>query len=149
MPLPVLQYLADTDICNSKGSHKEPTPICCIHVSSSPKPLPSLQRLARVEIRKLEQQLDRRANQLSPRALTSPRIRLRTEMDPTSNVFRWPPGSPGANDGHHERLSSQGSLLQQMQANAEQDRLMEELAHFRSIASPRRWAGGAPALPLA
>ena len=102
-----------------------------------------------MEIRKLEQQLDRRGSQLSPRTLASPRIRLRAEVDPASNVFRWPLGSPAANDGHHERLSSQGSLLQQIQANAEQDRLMEELAHYRSIASPRRWAWGAPALPLA
>lgn len=96
-----------------------------------------------MEIRKLEQQLDRRANPLSPRALASPRNRLRADVDPTSNVFRWPPSSPGVNDGHNERLSSQGSLLQQKQANAEQDRLIEELAHYRSIASPRRWACGA------
>ena len=102
-----------------------------------------------MEIRKLEQQLDRRSTQLSPRALASPRIRLRAEVDPASNVFRWPPGTPAANDGHRERLSSHGSLLQQMQANAEQDRLMEELAHYRSIASPRRWACDAPALLLA
>ena len=99
-----------------------------------------------MEIRKLEQQLDRRVSQLSPRALASPRIRLRAEVDPTSHVFRWPPGSPGASD---ERLSSQGSLLQQMQTNAEQNRLIEELVHYRSIASPRRWACGAPTLLLA